>query len=131
MVNKTGAESRETAMQPSSSSNNTIDIIDDSQNYDDGYEKPYTTLVVQNLTKDEHVYLKTNKVSYYENLTPFEKAASVENGKQKTNLHVYENDHQENVNLNNIDNDFDNHCQQSYIDPKYSKAVYINLMLKQ
>lgn len=36
---------------------------DSSEYLDDGYEQPYTTLVVTDQVKDDHVYLTTKKKS--------------------------------------------------------------------
>lgn len=106
-------------MQSSGQSSGTFDNnIDTSEVYDDGYEKPYTTLMVQQRVNDEHVYRNTN--TFYENATPFEKACP---------------DHPfgENKNPSTIDNDVDKNDKdfnRSYIDPPKYKAEYINLMLK-
>ncbi|CAC5368442.1 TTN [Mytilus coruscus] len=60
MVERTVVENRDTALvsaeQSSTSSDNDNSI---SEHLDDGYEYPYTTLVVINRTEDEHVYLRT------------------------------------------------------------------------
>ncbi|XP_052079076.1 uncharacterized protein LOC127717473 [Mytilus californianus] len=141
-VNIIGVENTNTAPQSSGHSSASSDnYIDTSENYDDGYEKPYTTLVVQNHADDPHVYLTTNKFGIYENSTPFEKVAcgrsfelrNDDTPTVETNPHVYENNDQENTNLSYIDNDFDkkdNDFHRSHIDQRKNEAEYINLMLK-
>ncbi|CAC5372145.1 unnamed protein product [Mytilus coruscus] len=140
-VNVMGVENTDTAVQSSEYSSESSNInIDISENYDDGYEKPYTTLVVQHRADDEHIYLTTNKFAIYENSTPVKAACgrSFEFRKQdtsqiETNPYVYENDDEENANLSYIENDFDkkdNAFHRSHIDPPKNKAEYINLMLK-
>ncbi|XP_052079066.1 uncharacterized protein LOC127717467 isoform X2 [Mytilus californianus] len=141
-VNIIGVENTDTAPQSSGhSSASSENYIDTPENYDDGYEKPYTTLVVQNHADNQHVYLTTNKLGIYENSTPFEKVAcgrsfelrNNDTPTVETNPHVYENNDQENTNLSYIDNDFDkndNDFHRSHIDQRKNEAEYINLMLK-
>ncbi|CAC5395846.1 unnamed protein product [Mytilus coruscus] len=141
-VNIIVVENTDTALQSSGHSSASSDnYIDTSESYDDGYEKPYTTLVVQHRADDEHVYLITNKFDIYENSAPFEKVAcrrSIEFinddiSTVETNPHVYENNDQENMNLSYIDNDFDkkdNGFHRSRIGQRKNEAEYINLMLK-
>ncbi|CAC5372896.1 unnamed protein product [Mytilus coruscus] len=114
-VNVMGVENTDTAAKSSKHSSGSSDInIDISENCDDGYEKPYTTLVVQHRADDDHIYLTTNKFFIYENSTPANAVCgrSFEFRKQdtsqiETNPYVYENDDEENANLSYIENDFD------------------------
>lgn len=48
---------------------------DSSEYLDDGYENPYTTLVVTDQAKDDHVYLTTKQNSDYENAISFQNIA--------------------------------------------------------
>ncbi|VDI38213.1 Hypothetical predicted protein [Mytilus galloprovincialis] len=64
-VNVMGVDNTDTAAQSSGQSSRSFDNnIDTLEGYDDGYEKPYSTLMVQQRADDEHVYLNTN--TFYE-----------------------------------------------------------------
>ncbi|VDI38214.1 Hypothetical predicted protein [Mytilus galloprovincialis] len=114
-----GVNNTDTAAQSSGQSSGSFDNnIDTSEGYYDGYEKPYTTLMVQQRADDEHVYHNTN--TFYENATPFDKACP-------------DRPFGENKNPSTIDNDVDKNdkdLNRSHIDPPKYKAQNINLMLK-
>ncbi|XP_071149146.1 uncharacterized protein [Mytilus edulis] len=118
-VNVVGVDTTDTAAQSSGQSSRSFDNnMDTSEGYDDGYEKPYTTLMVQQRADEEHVYLNTN--TFYENATPFEKACPDRPFGENKNPSIIDNDVDKN------DKDFN----RSHIDPPKYKAEYINLMLK-
>lgn len=105
---------------------------------DDGYEKPYTTMVVTDQVKDDHVYLNTKKESNYENAVPFQtvdcghacELLEEESLSHKINAH---NDH-ENRNLDydtGDSNETHNNVPQIDIYPQMNKAEYINLSINQ
>ncbi|XP_052105996.1 uncharacterized protein LOC127738697 isoform X2 [Mytilus californianus] len=111
---------------------------DSSECLEDGYEQPYTTLLVTDQVKDDHVYLTTKKESNYENAIPFQNVAcghaceflEEDSLSDKTNAH----DDQENWNLKYEVNDFNetnDSVPHTYIYPQMNKAVYINLSLNQ
>ncbi|CAC5422324.1 unnamed protein product [Mytilus coruscus] len=111
---------------------------DPSEYLDDGYEQPYTTLMVTDQVKDEHVYLTTKKESNYENIIPYQNVAcghacecfEADSLPDKTNAH----DDHANWNLNNDMNDFNetnDSVPHTYIYPQINKAEYINLSLNQ
>ncbi|VDI34014.1 Hypothetical predicted protein [Mytilus galloprovincialis] len=121
--------------QTSTSSDNDRDS---SEYIDDGYEQPYTTLVVTDQEKDEHDYLTTKKESNYENSISFQNVAcghACENQDEntlsnKTNVH----DEITSWNLNYDMNDFNetnDSVPQTYINPQMNKAEYVNLSLNQ
>lgn len=121
--------------QSSTSSDNDRDS---SEYIDDGYEQPYTTLVVTDQVKDEHTYLTTKKETNYENTIPFQ---TVNCGYaceflEEDSLSDKTNAFNDNASwdLNNDKNDFKESIDsvpQTYINPQTNKAEYINLSLNQ
>lgn len=109
---------------------------DSTEYLDDGYEKPYTTLVVTDQVKDEHDYLTTKKESNYENAISFENVACGHASEKleentlsnKTNVH----DEIASWNLNYDTNDFretNDSVPQTYINQQMNKAENVNLSL--
>lgn len=82
---------------------------------DDGYEKPYTTLLVLNQGENKHDYLTTRRKSSNENPSVFATDAFGTTSMYETKTHDHPNARYENVNLKSEEN----------------KAEYINLSLKQ
>ncbi|XP_052079676.1 uncharacterized protein LOC127717859 isoform X2 [Mytilus californianus] len=122
----------------SSASSNTD--INASEDLDDGYEKPYTTLVANHEGKDEHVYRKTKQNWTYENSTIFKNATfehSVEFSLDKTKTNVYANEGQESANMDYGENDSnmskkaDDDFQRSNVCKQKETIEYINLSIKQ
>lgn len=139
MVERTVVENRDTTLvsadQSSASSDNDNSL---SEHLDDGYEYPYTTLLVNNRTEDEHVYLRTRNSATLRNAA-FERSSELTEEDvlpDGTKTHYCPNQRQANLNLNSdwndsqeTDNKHDK-CDQTFVHPK-NKAVYINLLLKQ
>ncbi|CAC5417797.1 unnamed protein product [Mytilus coruscus] len=108
---------------------------DSSEYLDDGYEQPYSTLVLTDQVNDDHVYLTTKKESKYENAIPFQNFAcghdceflQEDSLSDKTNAH----DDPENWNLNYDFNETNESVPHTYIYPQMNKAEYINLTLNQ
>ncbi|CAG2196317.1 unnamed protein product [Mytilus edulis] len=109
---------------------------DSSEYVDDGYEQPYTTLVVTGQVKDDQVYLPTKNKSDYENAILFQNVAcehayeflEEDSLSDKTNAH----DDYENRNRNYYVNDFNEsneNVPHTFIYPQINKAEYINLSL--
>ncbi|CAC5424852.1 unnamed protein product [Mytilus coruscus] len=122
----------------SSASSNTD--INASEDLDDGYEKPYTTLVANHGEKDEHVYHKTKQKWTYENSITFKNATfehSVEFSLDKTKTNVYANEGQESANMDYRENDSnmskktDDDFQRSNVYKQKETIEYINLSIKQ
>ncbi|VDI48726.1 Hypothetical predicted protein [Mytilus galloprovincialis] len=136
MVERTVVENRDTTLvsadQSSVSSDNDNSL---SEHLDDGYEYPYTTLLVNIRTEDEHVYLRTRNSATLRNAA-FERSSELTEEDvlpDGTKTHYCPNQRQANLNLNSDWNDSqetDNKCDQTFVHPK-NKAVYINLLLKQ
>lgn len=106
---------------------------DSSEYLDDGYEKPYTTLVVAEVG---HVYLTTKQKSDHANvLIPFQNVVcghareilEEDSLSDETNAH----DEQKNYNLKNDSTVTIESVPQTYIYPQMNKANYINLSLNQ
>ncbi|XP_063417327.1 uncharacterized protein LOC134699850 [Mytilus trossulus] len=119
----------------SSSSSNTENNA--SEDLNDGYEKPYSTLVSNNGHEIEHVYHKTKQNCTYENVSTFENVSfglSVELQEfslDKTTTLVYSN---ESVNMNDGENyskDTDHYFQRLNVSKQTETKEYINLLLKQ
>lgn len=121
----------------STSSDNNSDSL---EYIDDGYEQPYTTLMVTGQIKDEHVYLTTKKESNYEKSVPTQNVACGHaceileedslSDTDETNAH----DEHENLNLNydvNDINETNDSLPQPNVNPQTNKAEYINLLLYQ
>ncbi|CAC5424851.1 unnamed protein product [Mytilus coruscus] len=134
--------SNTTALSDEHSSASSNTDMDASENLDDGYEKPYTTLVAYNGGEDEHVYRKTKQNWTYENLTSFENATfghSVEFKEQEFSLgetkpNVYANEGQESANMHygeNYSKETDDDFQRSNVYKQMETTEYINLSLKQ
>ncbi|VDI35763.1 Hypothetical predicted protein [Mytilus galloprovincialis] len=111
---------------------------DSSEYLDDGYEKPYTTLVVTDQVKDEHDYLTNKTESNYENSISFQNIAcghASENLEENTLSDKSKvNDEITSWNLNYDMNDFNetkDSMPQTYINPKMNKTEYVNLLLNQ
>ncbi|VDI57194.1 Hypothetical predicted protein [Mytilus galloprovincialis] len=111
---------------------------DSSEYLDDGYEQPYTALVVTDQEKDDHVYLTTKKNSNYENAVPFQNIACghacdfLKEDSQSDKTNAYD-DH-ENFNLIydvNECKEQNDSVPQIYIYPQINKAEYVNLSLNQ
>ncbi|CAC5368462.1 unnamed protein product [Mytilus coruscus] len=100
--------SNTTALSDEHSAASSNTDINAPENLDDGYGKPYTTLVANNGCEYEHIYRKTKQNWTYENSTPFKNATfghSVEFTEQgfsldKTKTNVYANEGQESANMN-------------------------------
>ncbi|CAC5361918.1 unnamed protein product [Mytilus coruscus] len=106
-----------------------------SEHLENGYEYPYTTLVVNNRTEDEHVYLRTRNSTAFENAVCGRSFELTEEDllPDETKTHCYANKGQANVNLNDDGNDSketDNNSDQTFIHLK-NKAEYIIVLLKQ
>lgn len=127
------------AEQNSSLSNSNSDT---TENLNNGYEHPYTTLVANNGDEDEHVYDVSKQNSAIENILPSRNAASepfveiIEQDSSSDNIrtHFYSNEGQENVKLKDnvkdvIAKDNGSH-PSSFLSKKY-EPEYINLSLKQ
>lgn len=79
-----------------------------SENLDDGYERPYMTLVAQNYAEEEHVYNNTKSKSFNDNSTPLQNPTCIcfvaiteqDASQDKTDTHVFADDSQENVKQN-------------------------------
>ncbi|CAG2232730.1 OBCAM [Mytilus edulis] len=90
-----------------------------SEHLDDGYERPYMTLVAQNYVEEEHVYNNTKSNSLNDNSTPlqnptcrrFVEITEQDATQDNTDTHVFAADSQENV--------------------KQNTGEYINLSIKQ
>ncbi|CAC5411926.1 DSCAML1 [Mytilus coruscus] len=114
--------------------------INASEILDDGYEKPYSTLVVNDRDEDKHIYLSTTNNSTNENSTPSENAAcghspgftELDSSPHRTNTPIYENDCQENVKLHYFENcSYQRDFQRPYVYKHRNQVEYINLSLKQ
>lgn len=120
------------AEQVSTSSDSDRDSI---EYLNDGYEQPYTTLVVTDQVKEDHIYLNTKKESNYENTTPTQTVACGHACEflEKDSLSDTSNAHEEHENLNlNYDvNVKSESVSQVYIYPQRIKADYVNLSLNQ
>lgn len=119
------------AEHTSTSSDNDKDSL---EYLDDGYEQPYTTLVVTDQVQDDDVYLSTKKESNYENAVPFQNVTcghacellEEDSLSDKTNAH----DDHENWHLNYGGNEF-NETNESVPQTHMNTAEYINLSLNQ
>lgn len=109
---------------------------------EDGYEKPYTILLANNGTEDEHVYRKTDHNLTDENPTLLTSSASghsigfkqLELSMGQTKANYYANKVQENVKPNNDENyskDTDDDFQWLNVHKQRKTQEYINLSLKQ
>lgn len=107
-----------------------------SEYSDDGYERPYTTLVVNHHAEDEHVYRTTQNISNNDNVsckhsTEFSQPKSsidlknsevgANKGIKSSQLYYFEE------NSNETETAF----RQSNVKLRKHKAEYINLSLKQ
>ncbi|XP_052079680.1 uncharacterized protein LOC127717860 isoform X3 [Mytilus californianus] len=106
----------------------------------DGYEKPYSTLIENDIEEIKHVYLSTTNNSTYENLTPSENTAcghspgftELDSSPDKPKAHIAENDCQEHVKLNYVENcSNERNFQRPYVYKQQNQVEYINLSLKQ
>ncbi|CAG2201490.1 unnamed protein product [Mytilus edulis] len=122
----------------SSSSNTDINVSEDSN---DGYEKPYTTLVSIKGNEVEHVYRKTKQSWTYGNSNALQNATlghSVKYTEQvfsldKTNA-INANEGQESANMKCAENytkKTDDDSQRSNVHKQKKTKEYINLLLKQ
>ncbi|CAC5405148.1 unnamed protein product [Mytilus coruscus] len=132
MVERTVVENGDTALVPAEQSSTSSNYENsESEHLDDGYEYPYTTLVVNNRTEEEHVYLNTRNSIAFENAACGRSFELLEQDETKT--HCYANQGQANVNINDDGNnskETDNNSDRTLVHQK-NKAEYINLLLKQ
>ncbi|CAG2239376.1 unnamed protein product [Mytilus edulis] len=143
IVNTLDADNRNSfsvsAENSSGLSDNEISV---SENYDDGYERPYTTLLTNDRVGDTHVYLNTHENSNEEFLNSMDNTAcrhtiecevhTYSLKKAKTNS--LEDDDIEMVTMSNVENtskETDGDIQRPYNDRKRNNVEYINLSLKQ
>lgn len=111
-----------------------------AERLDDGYEKPYTTLMENIETEDKHIYLITQETQQFQHVSPFvhaacghlleftEQASSLDTSK----INPSENDDQENIKHNYVENyETDDDLRQSNVYTKKKTVEYINLLLKQ
>ncbi|CAC5368450.1 unnamed protein product [Mytilus coruscus] len=105
------------------------------ENLNDGYEHPYTTLMINNRTEDEHVYLPSRKNASNEHSTVFENAAcklsfaltELNSTHDITKTHCCQNEVHENENSN----DLKDSISRSNVFSQTNIPEYINLSLKQ
>lgn len=123
----------------SESSHNDRNIL---RNFDDGYEQPYTTLVANNQSEDEHVYLSTPQVSNNENPTARSENDLLGDSFAFTEVksylcktkQTYSKDSQDNDTYDNDGNnliDKDNSCHRLKISVQRKDVEYVNLSLHQ
>lgn len=113
--------------------------IDASEILDDGYEKPYSTLVENGRDEIKHIYLSTTNNSTDENSIPFENAAcglspgfrELDSSSDRANIPIYENDSHENVKLNCFENCTNDRDIRLDVYKQNNPVAYINLSLKQ
>lgn len=112
-----------------------------SEYLDDGYEKPYTTLMETNRVDDGHVYLVTNMRPGNDKSIAFDNASceqalicteqnlSLENIKSNEYMNYEQND----IKLKSVENylyEVESDIQ-AQVYPDDNKAQYVNLSLKQ
>lgn len=121
----------------SSLSSYDIDVSDDLQ---DGYENPYTTMVAYNRDEDQHVYLTTTNNATISNSPSLENTSSglfcrskeLFSSLDQTQTHICENTCSENVKLNYVEKLSNESDLQRPDDYNQNETVeYINLSLNQ
>ncbi|CAC5417640.1 NCAM [Mytilus coruscus] len=106
-----------------------------SENLNDGYEHPYTKLMINNRTEDEHVYLPSTTNVSNEHSTLFENAAcklsfaltELSSTHAITKTHFCQNEVHENENSNDVEDSI----SRSNVFSQTNIPEYINLSLKQ
>ncbi|XP_071150261.1 cell adhesion molecule Dscam1-like [Mytilus edulis] len=109
---------------------------------DDGYERPYATLVTHTYGLDTHVYLTTETKSSNDNLNTSQNATyehaftskEKDYPKDKQIPHATASDHQVDVLLNDLENNLsktDHDFHLLSVDSETTATEYINLSLKQ
>lgn len=136
VVNSSGVSHVSEELSSSISDND----IHASEIVDDGYEKPYSTLVGNGRDDIKHVYLSITNNSADENTTPFANATCeltpgvsvLKSQPDRTNTPIYENECPENAKLDFVENcTNERDLQRLGVYNQSNQVEYINLSLKQ